>query len=164
MAFTLCAGHTYFLLGAELCVPHHTKVRRFSLLATVAVLVISLPLLVIVFFRSGAASAAPINFGVYATACVVAFAGVLVVLRRHRQSWQVWLLLFSAIAGAVDALLPAFAELGLPLWQPDFLGRALDVILWLPGAVVALRWLDAQPPPLAESAAYKGGVTRAGKI
>ena len=142
---TLVAGSTYFPIGIELIKPRQQAVRRWALASTVCV-VVAAAIATAIRSSRGAVDTSVV-FAVYASACVLAFLGVLHALVRHRCLWPTKVLLFSATAGAVDALLPTFAAQGVPIWEPAFLGRAIDVTLWLPGALLALRWLDAQPPP-----------------
>ena len=77
-----------------------------------------------------------------------AMVGVIKLFLRHVREGgtaaiMVSLFLVGAIMGLIDFLLPAFAFLELPVWQPDFLGRLLDSIFYLPTAVACLGWLDS---------------------
>ena len=154
--FVLIAGHSYFLLGAALLAPNQPQVWHGALVATAGILSASLASLFVLHFAADSATSSVV-FIVYASACVVGFIGVLATNRRHSDAWQPKLLLFSAVCGAVNGLLPTFADAGAPIWQPAFLGRLLDVILWLPGAVLALRWLDGQPGRPREATVSSGG-------
>lgn len=141
----LVAGSMYFPIGVELLAPRQSSVRRWTMAGT-AIVVVAAAIAAGARHSSGD-DATPIFFGVYVIACVIAFCGVFRTLLRYRCAWPTKLLSFSATAGAIDGLLPSFADMGAPIWEPAFLGRALDVVLWLPGALIAFRWLDAQPPP-----------------
>lgn len=88
-------------------------------------------------------------------AALWACAGVVVLVRRHRDSWTVRMFALAAIAGVVDFLLPALAFIGAPIWQPDFLGRVLDVALYLPFAVMTIRWLETKSEYMPPAQATK---------
>ena len=155
----LVAAATYFFLGTEMIWPLNTGVwrrRRGHVSARQYTGIVCLPLLMINAFTIASLqlnrkmtelSSAPIAlFAYYALAVVWASVGVIVVCRRHWNFWWVRLFAFSAVVGVVDFLLPALAFLGAPIWQPDFLARTIDVLLYLPGAVIALRKLDEYLP------------------
>lgn len=150
--FVLLAGHSYFLLAAELLAPCNLRVRQLSCLATACVFVLTSPSLAILHFGTARAGS-PLVIAVYGIACALAFFGVFAVLRRNPSAWQARLFACAAIAGVVDALFPIFA----PSPLADFLARLLDVLLWLPGAVVAMRWLDATSVPPAQPSTDIGG-------
>ena len=142
--FVLTAAGCMALLGAELIKPYDVVLRRRAGKAMVAHLVIcAAALAALIFADAGQYKSATNAFGigVYSLACAIGFCGVLCAQRRHPAAWQIRLLLLSSICGLVDALLPLLAPRGAP-WQPSFAARLLDVILWLPGAVIGFRWLD----------------------
>ena len=146
---SLLAGMTYLVIGTILVRPassyaHNLTVgiasRAYVLLAS---FIIALEL-------SADASGGPtrsifVLFGAYLLAALWACVGVVLLVRRHPRSWVIRLFAVGAVFGMVDFLLPAFAFLGAPIWQADFLGRLLDVIFYLPTAVAAILWLDTQP-------------------
>ena len=145
--FVLAAAGCLALLGAELIKPNDVVLRRRAGKALVAHLVIcAATLAALIFAAAGQGKSATNAFGigVYSLACAIGFCGVLCEQCRHPAAWQIRLLLLSSICGVIDALLPLLAPRGAP-WQPTFAARLLDVIFWLPGAVIGFRWLDALP-------------------
>jgi len=106
------------MLGAELLSPRNLRVRRYAAIGTVVSVVASISTLVLVHYIEGPGTASSLSFGVYTLAVAVALAGVTATIRRHHAQWQIRLFGFSA-----------------------------SVLLWLPGAVVALHWLDSLGPP-----------------
>jgi hypothetical protein len=149
--FVLAAGHTYFLIGARLLIApplSHELIavmRRRAGIATAVCLVGSAAVLGSLMFatarRNRVDEATAFGISMYALAVGVAFCGVLSALRRHPTVWQIRLFFGASVMGVVDALLPLLAPPGAP-WQPNFVSRLLDVLFFLPGAVVSLRWLD----------------------
>ena len=137
--FILVAGHSYFPLGSLMMAPRRDRVQQRTLFATTCVLLLSIVSHALLFFLVRPSAAATLSFVIYGLAIAVACVGILMVLLRHRRAWQVRLFVLSACAGIVNALLPL-----LPIWESYFLSRALDVAVYLPGAVIALRWLDAR--------------------
>lgn len=136
---------TYFFLGTEMIWPLNTGVwrrRRGYVSARQITAIVCLPLLminalIIASFQLNRKmtdpSSAPIAlFAYYALAVVWASVGVIIVCRRHWNFWWIRFFAFSAVVGVVDFLLPALAFLGAPIWQPDFLARTIDVLLYLP--------------------------------
>ena len=148
--FVLAAGHAYFLIGARLLIApplSHELIavmRRRAGIATAVCLVGSAAVLGSLMFataRNRVDEATAFGISMYALAVGVAFCGVLSALRRHPTVWQIRLFFGASVMGVVDALLPLLAPPGAP-WQPIFVSRLLDVLFFLPGGVISLRWLD----------------------
>ena len=143
-ALILISASTYVLLGTELLFPLSVGARRKSLQVVVpAYILITLTVSLLRTLTDGPAGIICL-FAYYAAAVAWATCGAIDILRRHRRTHPVrCLVFFTAIAaGIIDFVLPAVAFLGLPIWRPDFIARALDSLLYLPGAVATFVWLD----------------------
>ena len=143
---SLLAAATYCEIGTILVLPRSDAAWRVALVgAALAYVAGAVTIAVLSSDEATRPSAVLVLFGLYLLAALWASMGVVLLARRHaRTAWQVRVFIVSALVGMVDFLLPAIAYLGAPIWQPGFLGRALDVALYLPGAVIAFRWMETR--------------------
>jgi uncharacterized membrane protein len=86
-------------------------------------------------------------FAFYLACALFAYVALFMLYRRHSgDARAVFILaLVAGTMGMIDFLLPAFAFLGARVWEPSFLGRALDSLFYVPLIFPLLYWLDAQP-------------------
>lgn len=118
------------------------------------VLWIGLAIAMIWLFAQGRAADLPLAvFCYYFPAAIMAFA---VIVRLWWSGWPglegaegLWIRrmsVFSGIMGLIDYLIPAVLFLGPPVWQPTFVSRGLDSLLYVPLIIPWVLWVDRQRP------------------
>ena len=141
----LVAAFTYVGIGTVLmALPKAPRLSQRAGPALGAVAVTCALALLVLRLAASALAATLLLFSVYLVEALWAYAALVVLFRRRRGAWQVRLFVASGTIGMVDFLLPALDFLAPgSVWRADFLGRALDVACYLPGAVLCLRWLES---------------------
>ena len=138
------AANFMVFLSAKLLAPRQLVVNRRAQAVLLAIFCVCATRFAALHFGVPGCAANDFVVLIYAAACALAFMGVLSVVSQHRKSWQAIVFLLASIAGIVNATVPLHVPADVT-WQPHFLARLLDVIFWLPGAIIALRWLDSLP-------------------